>query len=379
MLAEAELLDPERGDLALFANTTAEHPGTYDFAARCKSVLERDYRIPCLWIEFCTVEDASRGQYRRRESFRLVKAVPWEEDPDGYRSRGEAFEEFLAFQGMLPNPHSRSCTAKLKLYPSHALLAAWLGGIEGVPATGHNWGEQLAVAEETADAYLRRGGTDTRERVVGRHRLMGERPPRRPAQRFADFTDAALPYITRPGGPPCEMRGADAAQHVRLLGLRADEPRRVDRVLSRTLYAEGATTAKCTVRTQPPGEHPYFPLADAGIAKQDILDFWADAPFDLDIPDGAGNCVFCFMKGTGALHRLSQADDPRRVEGAPSDVRWWAETEERYARTAPSRDGHGDTRFGFFGANSAPMSEISVGVPRRGRYERGVPACDCTD
>ena len=46
------------------------------------------------------------------------------------------------------------------------------------------------------------------------------------------------------------MRGPGAAAHVRLLGLRADEGRRVDRVLSRSLFAEGSTTAQCTVKTQ---------------------------------------------------------------------------------------------------------------------------------
>ena len=379
MMASEGLLDPERGDLVLFANTTAEHPGTYEFAARCKTILENEHNIPCLWIEFCTVEDAVQGEYRRRASLQLVKSVPREVDPDGYRHGGEAFEEFLAFQGMLPNPHSRSCTAKLKLFPSHALLAAWLGGIEGVPSAGHAWGEPLVVPEETTEAYQRRGGTDDSDRVLMRHRLLSEHPAHRSAQRFANFTDAPLPYITRPGGSPCEMRNMEEAQHIRLLGLRADEPRRVDRVLSRTLYAEGATTAKCTVRTQPPGEHPYFPLADAGMSKQDVIDYWADAPFDLDIPEGAGNCVFCFMKGTGDLHRLSKADDPRRVMGTPSDIRWWAEIEERYARSAPSSNGSGDTRFGFFGANTAPMSEVAVRVPPRGRYWQGTPACDCTD
>lgn len=379
MMAEAGLLDPQRGDLVLFANTTAEHPGTYDFAARCKHILERDHNIPCLWIEFCTVEDSWQGEYRRRGAVRLVKPVPQPHDPDGYRHRGEAFEEFLALQGILPNPHSRSCTAKLKLYPSHALLAAWLAGIEALPHDGHHWDAPLVDPDKAAEAYMRRGGGDAPERVLHRQRQLARYPCRRPFQRFADFTDAALPFVTNPGGPPCAMRGPEAAHHIRLLGLRADEARRVDRVLSRTLYAEGATTAKCTVRTQPPGEHPYFPLADTGITKQDVLDYWADAPFDLDVPEGAGNCVFCFMKGTATLHALSRTHDPRRLAGTPSDIHWWAQIEDRYARVVPASSGQGTTRFGFFGANSQPVGEIAVEPPQRGRYRRGTPACDCTD
>ena len=114
-LAESGALRPERGDVVLFANTSAEHPGTWDFAAECCDRLEQEYELPCFWYEFCTVEDAWRGVYRRRQSYRLVTRRPIEEDPNGYRSRGEVFEEMLSYQGMLPNPHSRSCTAKLKL------------------------------------------------------------------------------------------------------------------------------------------------------------------------------------------------------------------------------------------------------------------------
>ncbi|MYC57724.1 MAG: hypothetical protein F4X48_03935, partial [Acidimicrobiia bacterium] len=141
MAAEEGLLRSERGDAFLFANTSAEHPGTYEFVAECKVRLENDYGLPFFWFEFCTVEDAWRGEYCRKASYRLVKPVPIEDDPDGYRSSGELFEEMVSHQGMLPNPHSRTCTAKLKLYPSHALLAEWLGGTAGPAHSGHHWDE----------------------------------------------------------------------------------------------------------------------------------------------------------------------------------------------------------------------------------------------
>lgn len=141
MAAEEGLLRPERGDVLLFANTSAEHPGTYEFAAECKVRLEDEFGLPFFWFEFCTVEDAWRGEYRRKASYRLVKPVPVEDDPDGFRSSGELFEEMVSHQGMLPNPHSRTCTAKLKLYPSHELLAEWLGGTDGPAHSGHHWAE----------------------------------------------------------------------------------------------------------------------------------------------------------------------------------------------------------------------------------------------
>ena len=133
-MAAAGALSADRGDVVLFANTSAEHPRTYEFAARCCEEIERDHGLPCFWYEFCTVEDAFRGVYRRRLSYRLVTRRPVEEDPNGYRSRGETFEELLSFQGMLPNPHSRSCTAKLKLYrPTSCWRSGW--GARRVRAT----------------------------------------------------------------------------------------------------------------------------------------------------------------------------------------------------------------------------------------------------
>ena len=383
MAAEEGLLQPERGDLALFANTSAEHPGTYEFAARCKERLEAEFGLPCLWLEFCTVEDAWRGAYRRKASYRLVKPVPAEQDPDGYRSSGELFEELLCLQRMLPNPHSRTCTAKLKLYPSHELLAEWLGGTTGPRHAGHYWptalGEGLVDPVRVAEAYSRNRGTASAASVLRGAQHLASLPAARPAQRWVDFTTAPVPVDAEPGARAVAMRGPDAALHVRLLGLRADEPSRVNRVLSRTLYAEGATTAACTVKTQPPGERPYFPLFDAGIEAGDVARFWNRRDFDLDIPEGAGNCVFCFMKGTRQLVRLGSASDERRRSGTPTDISWWADFEMRHLRTAPRRNGAGVSRFGFFGVNAASYADIANGSDPEGRYRNGTPACDCTD
>lgn len=385
LAAEEGLLRPERGDVVLFANTSAEHPGTYEFASLCKERLEYDYGIPCLWFEFCTVEDAWRGEYRRKASYRLVKPIPIEKDPDGYRSSGELFEELVSLQGMLPNPHSRTCTAKLKLYPSHALLGEWLGGTQGPAHAGHHWkchgNGGLVDPMRVTELYAQNGGTATESSVLARATYLASLPAARPAQRWTDFTAAPVPVTREPPARPVPMRGSGAAQHVRLLGLRADEPSRVSRVLSRSLFAEGATTAACTVKTQPPGERPYFPLFDAGVTNEDVVTYWDQrGDFDLDIPSGAGNCVFCFMKGTRQLVSLAASPDDRRREGSPVDVRWWVDFETRHTRTAPKRNGAGISRFGFFGVNSVSFSSLIDGErDQRSRYEHGTPACDCTD
>ena len=380
MLAESGQLRAGRGDVILFANTSAEHPGTYEFARECKRRLERDHGLPFLWYEFCTVEDGSRGAYARRTSYRLVLPVPAEDDPRGYRSRGEAFEEMISHQGMLPNPHTRSCTAKLKLYPAHGLLAEWFGSGDGPRHAGHHAGRSLVTPRLAFERHRAHGGAQDARGYLKRARRMTAAPAARPAQRWSDYTGAPLARPAPAATGPADLWGADAAGFVTLLGLRADERRRIERVESRSILAEGAGGRECSIRTQPPGERPYFPLDDWGCSADGVAAFWAGRDFALDIPEGAGNCVFCFMKGTRDLARAASAPDPRRVPGAPSDIAWWVRTERRYRREEPARAGGGVSRFGFFGVRGPDFAEIACGRPERnGRYAAGSPACDCTD
>ena len=379
-MAAAGTLSAERGDVVLFANTSAEHPRTYEFAAHCCERLEREHGLPCFWYEFCTVEDAYRGVYRRRLSYRLVTRLPIEVDPNGYRSRGETFEELLSFQGMLPNPHSRSCTAKLKLYPAHLLLAEWLGRTAGPRHDGHYAERSFVDGDASERRYRANRGTDDSGSFRLRTACVLRQPPFRRRQRWDHFTGVDIKPSRTGGRGPVNLWGQRAAQFVTLLGLRADEKPRVTRILDRTLFAEGAGSPKCAIRTQPPGEHPYFPLADAGWTARDVDAYWSARDQGLELPTGAGNCVFCFMKGTRDLRAVAQSHDPDRVAGTPSDIGWWDEIERRYRRTAPARNGSGRTVFGFFGVNGPTYSDIAdEGCSLNGRYTTGSPACDCTD
>ena len=244
--------------------------------------MEQKYGLPCLWYEFCTVEDSWRGVYRRKQSYRLVSKQPIEEEARGYRSQGEVFEEMLSYQGMLPNPHSRSCTAKLKLYPAHLLLAEWLGGVKGPAHDGHHGAEPYLTPAAAERRYRANRGVASSDSFARRVAFMTECPPSRAQQRWQDFTDA--PIVRRPVEGPvgaAQIWGPDAAQFVTLLGLRADEERRVNRVLSRSLFAEGAGGRECSIRTQPPGERPCFPLFDAGWGEAEIDAFWQSQDFAL--------------------------------------------------------------------------------------------------
>lgn len=378
LLADTGTLRPERGDVVLFGNTSAEHPGTYDFARECKDRIEDEYGLPFLWYEFCTVEDASRGAYVRQPSYRLVRSAPIEDDPLGFRSSGEVFEELLSWQGQLPTPHSRSCTAKLKLYPAHALLADWFGTGDGPRHEGHFSGKSFVGPDEAYTQHIRNRGTQDESAYLERVAYMTSRPHSRLAQRWSDFTSVPLlgPSPELPGA--ADLWGTGATQFVTLLGLRGDESRRIGRIESRSLLAENASGSHCSIRTQPPGERPYFPLAEWGESGDSVRAFWDSQSFDLDIPEGAGNCTFCFMKGTRDLARLAVDDDPLRVVGAPSDIDWWSSMEERYRREAPSRSGEGTSTFGFFGVHGPSYAEVARGEVGR-RYVVGEPACDCTD
>jgi hypothetical protein len=78
-------------------------------------------------------------------------------------------------------------------------------------------------------------------------------------------------------------------QYVTWIGVRADEPKRLGRV--------GASPA-----------HRFLAEID-GADKADVLAFWAGMPFDLEIPEWLGNCVFCVKKSSLKL-ALAARDEP---------------------------------------------------------------------
>ena len=74
------------------------------------------------------------------------------------------------------------------------------------------------------------------------------------------------------------------------LGMRIDEPR----------------------RTKPRDGFSY--LADiSDFEKQDVLDWWAKMPFDLQIKEHLGNCVFCIKKGINKV-ALAAKDEPKLAD-----------------------------------------------------------------
>jgi 3'-phosphoadenosine 5'-phosphosulfate sulfotransferase (PAPS reductase)/FAD synthetase len=92
-------------------------------------------------------------------------------------------------------------------------------------------------------------------------------------------------------------------QHV---GLRFDEPDRVNKL-------KVAETQRKSFRC---------PLSDAGITKNDVMLFWKQQAFDLNIEEYQGNCSACFLK---------DQSDIARVLGEPeADAKWWINLESKY-------------------------------------------------
>jgi 3'-phosphoadenosine 5'-phosphosulfate sulfotransferase (PAPS reductase)/FAD synthetase len=96
-----------------------------------------------------------------------------------------------------------------------------------------------------------------------------------------------------------------------MVGIRSDEPRRVAKI--RANLSGGKS-----------GPERLMPLAEAGITKRDVADFWLRSTFDLGLPNMGGitmhgNCNLCFLKGAAQIQSLI-AEKPERAI-------WWARME----------------------------------------------------
>jgi 3'-phosphoadenosine 5'-phosphosulfate sulfotransferase (PAPS reductase)/FAD synthetase len=102
---------------------------------------------------------------------------------------------------------------------------------------------------------------------------------------------------------------------VSMLGIRADEPRRLAKIGNQDY---GKHEEKCA------------PLGRAGITAEDVGKFWAENTFDLGLPNFNGktfhgNCDLCFLKGYPQTLSLIQEKPERAV--------WWAKMEAQTRST----------------------------------------------
>lgn len=353
-LLDSGALDPSRGDVAIFTNTSAEHPATYTFLRHLK-ILTEQRGLPFFWLEFCTYEDAVRGDWTRRPAYRLVNERPLgPENPGGYRHRGEVFEEMLSYECATPSIQARFCTRMMKVAPSNAFLSDWFGRGNGPKRLGHS-GESSRITDESLLArHKKYGGQMPPGILLDKKRYVRSRPLAQPAQRFADFTSVSGLWRAN---PPARLFGPKAIRFVSHLGIRADEAHRLAKTEARIGRARSEKNRAWG--DQPPGEAVAAPLIETDIDREAVAAFWDSQNFDLELPpDGRyGNCVFCMMKGRASLTALAKECPPEA--SGPESIDWWAEMETRYGRDLiaerRTRTQEDVTHFGFFGPANGPI------------------------
>lgn len=84
-----------------------------------------------------------------------------------------------------------------------------------------------------------------------------------------------------------------------IIGLRADEPGRVER--------SGKPTREVWTNL--------MPLAAAGVSNRDVRAFWREQPFDLQLLPFEGNCDACFLKARPKLWEVERT--------RPGTLDWW--------------------------------------------------------
>ena len=301
-LLENSFLKSERGDVIIFNNTSAEHPATYDFAARCKKLTEEKYGIPFLWTQFQTYEDASGGDWIRRPSYRLVTPTPYsEKNPDGYRYRGEVFEELLSWKRFLPNQHQRICTAQMKLFVTSEFLRDWFAGVSSIPRLGHYYEDSMMSDESLIRMHRKNRGQTPDDILLDKAAYVRSCPSFRPAQEYQKFSDCT--EGTRNGslngvshGGRVSLSGENSFDYVSFVGFRADEPLRVSRMKARNYDGVEYENAADPHLVAPEGEYVYAPLAQSlEVTKDDVLRFWKGQKLKFDLPASVNFQIVFFV------------------------------------------------------------------------------------
>ena len=384
-LLENRLLDAARGDVIVFNNTSAEHPDTYRFTRDCMLAARR-YGIPFFQVEFQTYEDARQGEWTRLPTYRLVNDQPKSpSNEDGFHWHGELYEELLSWAGYVPNQFNRICTKHLKLDVTRNFLKDWLASKPTIPRLGHFGNNSRIDPDATYRRHRRNQGGVPKDIFLEKREFVWNQPHVRPEQRYSDFYEHWQPFENealkgKTFGDKAWF-GKRGVEYVAFIGLRGDEPHRVQRV-----EARGATAAGYE------GEHIYMPLSDMAVTRDDVNAFWESQDWDLALPMDASlsNCVYCFLKGTRNLKNIhTEMKNARDVDipefgtlaNTPCDLAWWMQMETRYARDLHAerrKTRSSATHIGFFGSHPVAYKDFAAGRDMSTFDETLLP-CDCTE
>ena len=403
-LLKEKSLKPERGDVVVFNNTSTEHPATYEFTRKMKALVEEKYNIPFFWIEFQTYEDSSKHGWRRNPSYRLVNENPYsDKNKDGYRFRGEVYEEMVSLSGFLPNMQARNCTQTLKIFITNSFLTDWLAQKMGIERLGHYGETARMMDEDVINSHKAHRGATPGQILLAKREFVRKMDFVREKALWNNFTNTDLCFDNEEIknsviGDKGQLFGDRAIAFVSCLGIRKDEEIRVEKIKARI---EGAKNEKGnSLFNQPSRETILAPLVENNISKQDVIDFWKRQAFDLDLPDSGlfSNCVYCPLKGKAKLLQIAteELSGHKKAETTPASIDWWIEMEEKYSRDLKAEKrsvtSENEINFvGFFGATGeliyqkikeqAKLNSRNTAEDIEAEYlvdESFVP-CNCTD
>lgn len=139
-----------------------------------------------------------------------------------------------------------------------------------------------------------------------------------------------------------------------MVGIRADENRRV---------------AKIRSNPSEEGFDRILPLADAGVVKETVGEFWRNNDFDLQLPNFNGvtyhgNCDLCYLKGGSQIMSLIREKPERAV--------WWARMESMVSDLVDKPSG---ARFRSDRPGYAEMAKFSA--EQRDMFDQNEEAIAC--
>tara|TARA_A100001035_G_scaffold70475_1_gene53925 strand:+ start:743 stop:1693 length:951 start_codon:yes stop_codon:yes gene_type:complete len=150
----------------------------------------------------------------------------------------------------------------------------------------------------------------THERGVGtRHTIVDYKTASRKGEPFEQVIKKhGIPFS---GSPHCtrELKNYPILSYIKSLGLT-----KKDYVLAIGIRADESKRANRKNKN-----NMIYPLVDLNIDKQDVLDWWQEQTFDLEIPEHFGNCTWCWKKSykklmTIMIEEPSVFDFPKRIE-----------------------------------------------------------------
>ncbi len=396
-------LKPKRGDVVIFNNTSAEHPATYKFIRKMKALTEQKYNIPFFWVEYQTYEDASRQQWTRFSSYRLVNDQPYSDSNEqGYHYSGEVFEEMISYSAHVPNMQARICTQKMKIFTTNAFLSDWLAQQKGIKREGHFGEESRMTDTSIVKIHKNHRGSTPDKILLAKKAFVRTRPFVREAALWQDFTSSQLCFNNKNikntvVDDKVKLHGDTAVLYISYLGIRKDEEIRIRKIEDRIEHAKNNKSA--SLNEQPPKEKVIAPLVESNTTKEDVIKFWKKQNFDLELPDTGllSNCVYCPLKGKNKLMQIAKQElyEGNSNEDSPASIDWWIKVENKYSRNLKAEKRNITSKkdvnqIGFFGAADKPIyqwikeqalsSNLDVNSTQAEYLEdESYIPCNCTD